>query len=258
MQLEPDACALRQFVTSLFTYADAGSFVSLRAFDQFRDGAAPPYIRGIAINGRGLDPVIDAAVVGARFSANAPNPMVFAPPIATFRTDQRATEADLVNGVCVSVEIDAGDTTKARARLEGLLGPATVVVASGGEWIDPDTGEIFPKLHLHWRLSEPTRDDATHADLKHARRLACALVNADPSAKTSVHPLRWPGSWHLKATPKLAQIITLNKAAEVHLKEAIDALEAAAEADGLNGIANPGQPASGDPLAPPRHHCQRT
>jgi hypothetical protein len=33
--------------------------------------------------------------------------------------------------------------------------------------------------------------------------------------------------------------------------EAIDALEAAAEADGLNGVANPGQPASGDPQA---HH----
>jgi len=52
--LEPDAGAIRQFVASLFTYADAGSFVSLRAFDQFRDGAAPPYIRGVRINGHGL------------------------------------------------------------------------------------------------------------------------------------------------------------------------------------------------------------
>jgi hypothetical protein len=249
MPLEPDAEAIRQFVTALFAYADNGSFISLRSFDQLRDGGAPPYIRSVRINGHGLEPVIDAAVIGARFSANGPRPMVFAPPIATFRTDQRAAEADLANGVCVSVEIDEGNTTKARERLEGLLGPATVVVASGGEWSDPDTGEIFLKLHLHWRLSEPTRDAASHAQLKHARRLACALVNADPSAKTAVHPLRWPESWHLKATPKLARIIALNDTAEVHLTEAMDALEAAVEADGLKDAGCLGQATSGPPQA---------
>ena len=36
----------------------------------------------------------------------------------------------------------------------------------GGEWTDPETGEVFPKLHLHWRLSEPTREAADHAILK--------------------------------------------------------------------------------------------
>jgi hypothetical protein len=247
---EPDRTTIAAFVHALFSYADEGSFISLRGFDQFRDGAAPPYIRGVQINGHGLDPVVDAAVVGARVSANAANPMVFAPPIATFRTSQRAAEADLINGICISVEVDAGDTRKARERLEGLIGPATVVVASGGEWADTDTGEIFPKLHLHWRLSEPTRDDVGHAQLKHCRRLACALVNADPSAKTSVHPLRWPGSWHLKAAPKLATIVALNESAEVHLSEAMDALEAAAEADGLKETIGLEQATSRDPQAP--------
>src|SRR5215472_8161248 len=35
------------------------------------------------------------------------------------------------------------------------LGPPTVIVASGGKWTDPATGQIFDKLHLHWRLRTP-------------------------------------------------------------------------------------------------------
>lgn len=153
---------------------------------------------------------------------------MFAPPIATFNNPKRADEASLANGIVLSVELDSGDTSEAHKRLEGLLGTATVIVASGGEWTNPSNGQVFPKLHLHWRLSEPTRDAADHATLKHARHLACALVNADPTAKTSVHPRRWPGSWHRKARPRLAKIVCLNQHAEVHLGEAVDALETAA------------------------------
>ena len=29
------------------------------------------------------------------------------------------------------------------------------MVESGGEWINPETGEIEPKVHLHWRLKKP-------------------------------------------------------------------------------------------------------
>jgi putative DNA primase/helicase len=248
-QREPNADAIASFVRALFIYADDGSFISLRAFDQFKEAVPPPYIVGTKINGMGLESVIDAAVAGARFAANHSDALVFAPPICTFQHADKASEADLVNGVCVSVELDIGNTTKARERLEGLLGPATVVVASGGEWIDADTGEIFPKLHLHWRLSEATHEPADHAMLKHARRLACALVNADPTAKTSVHPLRWPGSWHLKATPKLANIVSINEAAEVHLREAAEALEVAAENAGLKNEGLSDAATSGTPQA---------
>jgi hypothetical protein len=245
---EPEAEVIGIFVRTLFAYADQDSYVSLRAFLQLREGP-PPYIVGSKINGSGLDSIITDAVVGARFAANHREALVFAPPICTFRCPKKADEVNLVNGLAISVELDGGDTTRARERLEGLLGPATVVVASGGEWIDPATGEVFQRLHIHWRLSEPTRDHADHATLKHARRLACGLVSGDPTAKASVHPLRWPGSWHLKATPKLAKVVMWNDEAEVHLQEATEALETAAEQAGLNGAgANP-QP-NGDPRAP--------
>jgi hypothetical protein len=247
-RLEPDALEVAGFVHALFRYADEGSFVSFRAFLQ-REVGPPPYIHGSEINGAGLDGIIEDAVVGARFAANYREPLVFAPPIATFRSEHKAAEADLINGLCISVELDEGNTTKTRQFLEHLLGPATCVVASGGEWVDPETGEVFAKLHLHWRLSEPTRTPGEHAELKHARRLACALVKADPTATTSVHPLRWPGSWHLKGAQKLTRSITINEAAELHLAEGVEALEAAAEAAGLNDQAAAPQP-NGQPQAP--------
>ena len=247
---EPDAAAIGDFVKALFTYADNESFASIRAFYQSDAGKAPPYISGVQINGGGLDPVIKAAITTAREAANYSAPLVFAPPIATFSNRGRAAEDTLINGLCISVELDAGDTAKARAFLEGLLGPATVVVASGGEWADPATGQVFPKLHLHWRLSEPTRAPAEHATLKYARGLACALVGADPSAKTIVHPLRWPGSWHLKSTPRLASTVALTPTAEVHLQDAVEALEDAAEAAGLAQQALPAAASDGEPEAP--------
>jgi Family of unknown function (DUF5906)/Primase C terminal 2 (PriCT-2) len=246
---EPDQEAIATFVHAVFPYADDGTFVSLRAFDQFDRGKPPPYIRSVSINGLGLDAVVAEAIKGARFAANATDPSVFAPPIATFNSATRAAEDTLANGVCISVEIDQGNTAKACQMLEALLGPATVVVASGGECSDPETGELHSKIHVHWRLSEPTREPDEHAKLKHARCLACALVDADPTAKTSVHPLRWPGSWHLKASPKLARIVKLNADREVHLVEALETLEGAIAAAGLK-VDRGGSKASGKPRAP--------
>jgi hypothetical protein len=155
---EPDRAAIAAFIEALFTYADDGTFLSLRAFCQSDHGQTPPLIRGVQIDGEGLGPLIDSAVAAAGFAANAREPMVFCPPIATFCNDTRATEEALACGLSLSVELDRGNTQRARERLEGLLGPATVVVASGGNIIDSVTGTELPKLHLHWRLSEPTRD----------------------------------------------------------------------------------------------------
>ena len=43
-----------------------------------------------------------------------------------------------------------------------------------------------------------------------------------------VHPLRWPGTWHLKNEPRLARINECEPGQEVHLEDVLDALEAAA------------------------------
>ena len=252
MTLASDPNHIERFVGALFRYAEGGSFVSLRAFDQFDRGRKALFVEGVpvAIDG-GLQKIIARAVERSTEAAGQDDPVaVFAPPVATFSDSYRARTDDLKNGLAISVEVDAGDTAMARTKLEGLLGPATIVVQSGGEWIDDRTGEIHPKLHIHWRLSEATTTPQEHQRLQDARWLAAVLVGADRSAAPSAHPLRWPGSWNRKAAPKLAMIVAENPDAEVHLADALGTLQEAVEAAGLNQGTSGSAKASAPPQAP--------
>jgi hypothetical protein len=216
-----DREALGRFIDALFRYADEGGYVHLRAFRDDIDGTWRPDLwRSIELNGAGTNPVIEAAAVLAEACAAAPQLVVFAAPIATFATAGGAGEKGLANGLALMVECDR-QPEAAKTRLEFLLGQATVTVASGGLWVDPATGHVSPKLHLYWRLTEPTRTPQDHANLKEAQRLAAQLVGADESAVPPCHPLRWPGSWHRKGEPRLASIVTLNADAEVELARII-------------------------------------
>ncbi len=244
--LVPDRGEIERFARLLFPYADSGTFVSLRAFDQFDRGVPPVFIRGIYVNGN-LDALIEAAARAAEDAANNSKPVVFAPPICTFTNPDRARTEDLANGLVLSVELDDGDPEAARRWLEGLIGPATAIVASGGTWTNPGTGEVHAKLHLHWRLSEPTRMAEDHAKLRLARDLASRIVGADPTGKPIAHPYRWPGSWNQKAKPVLARLVHVSDAAEIHLTEALDALSDAIE---LAGLAEAEPPRSGTSTAP--------
>jgi hypothetical protein len=113
----------------------------------------------------------------------------------------------------------------ARRNLQFVLGPPTVVVASGGHWIDPETGKVEDKLHLHWRCKEPSRSTSEHALLKRARALACTFVGADATRIPPAHPLRWPGSWHRKHEPRLARILDLRPDVEIEPAEVVELLE---------------------------------
>lgn len=234
--MQADAEAIGAFVNALFRYADQGTYVSLRAFS---DGANQVFRIMAHEVGDSLEGLAETAAIEATMAANhAAYPVVFAPPIATFTNKSSAREGDLANGLALSVECDATPGA-ARTTLEGLLGPATVVVASGGEWGDPTSGEVEPKLHLHWRLTAPTRAQPDYALLKQARQIAQRLVGADASNTPMVHPIRWPGSWHRKTTPRLARIVALNEAHEIDLREALETLQEAAAAAGV-GSGAPG------------------
>jgi hypothetical protein len=212
-----DPNQIAKFYNALFRYADPNTYVSLRAFAGFR-----PWGRWCSL-AAGDPRVLDAAVALADAAANASEPVVFCPPIATFHNTRRAREIDLANGLCVSADCDQRPG-QARAALETRFGPPTVVVASGGEWIDPETGEIQPKLHLHWRLAIPTRTKEEHNALKRVRGAMARTVIADHSSTPMVHPLRWPGSWHTKATPRMATIISCDPDWEIKLGDALDAI----------------------------------
>ena len=226
--LDIDRGQIASFADALLRYANDGVHISMRAF--LEGQPRPLRIMAAKVNGAGVEGILPTAYAVATLAAVTPDPSVFCPPIAGFASATQARQADLTEAYALSVECDAG-AAEARTVLEGLLGPATVVVASGGDWSDPATGELEPKLHLHWRLSEPAQGEAL-AGLKEARRAATLIVGGDPSNIPMVHPIRWPGSVHRKGPPRLAQIVSLNEGAELDLAEAAELLAERAKAAG--------------------------
>jgi hypothetical protein len=219
--LPVDRDQLGAFVNAMFRHADEGTFASARTFLELEEGP-PVEIRAFKLN---CDPtaLTKAMISCGQRAADHEKPCVFAPPVATFSSPKKAREIDLACGLALSVELDR-DPERSRKRLEFLIGPATAVVASGGEWTNPETGEVQPKLHVHWRLAEPTRDPEAHARLKQARIIATGLVGGDCTNVPAVHPIRWPGSWHRKGEPKLCRIVDLKPEAEIDLHSALAAL----------------------------------
>lgn len=204
--LEPDAEQLGRFVRSVFVHASAGSYVSLRAFP--REAGKPAlFVRGFQIEQSGLDNIIAGAVAAAREAANhALGGVVFAPPPATFDNHYHARQVDLVNGLVLNVDCDCYPGA-ALERLSSFLGPPTLVVESGGYWLNPETGELEDRLHLYWRLAVAVRDQEGFAKLREARMIASHIAFADRSNIPIVHPIRWPGSWHTKSEPRLCRIV---------------------------------------------------
>ena len=228
---EPDRSQLEIFVDALFRHAGAEGWVSCRSFVEGKNKLfrlSPASLAG------GFKFLVDVAEDDARRAANDPKPVVFCPPLAVFNDKDRAGEDDVARGLTLSTECDRGPQ-EARTRLKQIIGPATLVVRSGGTWIDPETGEVQPKLHLHWRLCQPAQGSIALAKLKRARELAAKLVGGDPSNQPVCHPIRWPGSWHRKNDPVLCCIEEQNSDIEIDLDTALAALEAATPADKTNG-----------------------
>src|SRR4051794_2549711 len=225
MPPEPDKGQIATFTRTLFKHASPGGDVSMRAFSG--DGGRAKIIRRFEIEpDDDLKSIIDGAFFAAREAAD--NGWVFSPPVATFKDAHNAKEENLAEGLCIVVECDS-HPRKALATLTALIGPPTVIIASGGRWINPETGAVEDKLHLYWVLSTPARDEKSLTRLKRARAFACAIVGADPSCVPIVHPLRWPGSWHMKDpnNPRLCRIIG-DIGSEIELDAVFDVLRDAA------------------------------
>jgi hypothetical protein len=225
---------LSVFVEVLFRYCDPGGHVALRAFRDDADGMWRPDLWSAPrVSAQGLGDVVNAAIALAEAAGASGERVVVCPPVATFKGTQGAAEKDILNGPALS-DCDQMPE-RAREILENTLGPATVVVASGGIWIDPETGARQHKVHVHWRLDRPTRVFAGHVKLKEARRLAMVLVGADASGVPLVHPLRWPGSLHTKVEPRLARIVSLRADVEIALDTALEQLRSAVAARATPG-----------------------
>ena len=175
---------------------DPFGYVSLRAFRQFppkgeRD--TPLHIEAVRLN-LGLEPVIDAAERIAARVSNGGEAAVFAPPVCTFTGRNGAKASDVHEAPVLSVEIDQGNLEQIADRLALILSDRpTIALHSGSLWTDPDTGELLPKGHLHWRLRTAARGPEPLRMLRRARDIATLLAGGDPTGTPTVHPLRWPG-----------------------------------------------------------------
>ena len=144
--------------------------ISLRSFLEQKDAADKGVLLAAKLTS-GLDEVINRAIGAATHAANADPPRVFCPPVAVFRRGGGASKADLLTSPVLAVDCDQ-NPTMARIILERLLGPASAVVYSGGEWLDPLTGELQPKCHLYWVLNKPAEGNDELARLEQAAKLA--------------------------------------------------------------------------------------
>jgi hypothetical protein len=220
--LEPDRNQIEQFTDAIFRHCwKSDGFISLRGFTQ--DNKAT-LIEGIPVTA-GFKFLVDAAEDKARRAANEIRKIVFCPPLALLNNKEQARELDLLAGPVLSVECDA-HPKEAQQKLETILGPATVVVESGGEWVSPE-GELQKKLHLHWRLDQLATGVIGLQTLKHARQIAHRIVGGDTTSVPLVHPMRWPGSWHRKGDPVLCRIVELNPDVEIGLDDALAKLSTA-------------------------------
>mgnify|MGYP000303259162 CR=1 FL=1 len=166
--------------------------------------------------------VVSAAVDAASRVANRPadGAAVFAPPPCLFSPfSEKARQADIMAAPVIAVDLDEMDPEEGHRKLEKILGPATIVIASGGIWTGPD-GRTKDKLHLYWRLSRPARETDEIWLLNSVRKTAAKLAGGDTTAASPAHPLRWPGSWHTKGEPRLCRIIGGDDSREIDLADA--------------------------------------
>jgi hypothetical protein len=222
---QPDRGAAAAFIDAIFRYASEETYVNLRAFHDLKDGAPPLFIEPVKI---GASDFIERVCERIQEAAAHPEPHVFCPPVCTFNEPNGAAVANLAEGLALTVECDSNALSAYKKLVLVLRVRPTAVVASGGVWENPETKKPEPKLHLHWRLTEPTQTAEEHAKLYEARALAAELVGADRSNLAIVHPLRWPGSWHRKDPnkPRIARLKT-NPDSEIELGEALERLREA-------------------------------
>lgn len=243
--LTADRDEMKRFVATAFARCGGlTGWVALRAFAH--EGGRPAENRWAPFDAGLVDYAASVAtgVAGLRGAQRA----VFSPPVCIFGdmmqtnpkgVDHRvATAANVVCGPCLAVEIDERPSGSL-ALLEGVLGPATIVVESGGRWGSSaliDNVSTEPKLHAYWRLGRPAVGAEALGELRLARALACRLVDGDATAVSVAHPMRWPGSWHTKNAdaPVLCRVVGGDAARDVELGWCVSELRAAVAAAGLD------------------------
>jgi len=134
-------------------------------------------------------------------------------------SDRRATDESVKYLLAVTLDLDTGDTfSKLDVVVKELGLKPTLIVASGGT---TELGQ--PKLHIHFRLSEPCDEPWKVA---HVREVLASKCGGDGSFKRIPQVVRIPGSVHEKnpAYPRPVQILNAEPDQEYDLSDFCEVL----------------------------------
>jgi hypothetical protein len=227
VEYEVDARAMKRYIDILFRKVKAEGSIKLSAFLENKDEKAKDKGKHVwvRLHKDGKKAIASAAIKLANEAANDDPPRVFCPPPVVFAKGKGAWLFAIQSAPALFADCDQ-HPAEAQRILEALLGPAHIVVYSGGDWQNEKTGEIEPKRHLYWILRKPAESPEDITKLGVAQKLAIALIDGDKSM-TLVHPLRWPGAWHRKREPRLCTIAGWNGSADIDLDAALEILKKA-------------------------------
>lgn len=245
ISLVADRALMRTFLETIFLRCgDAQGYLVLRALETHGE-------RRVCANEWVAFPegVLDrAAAVATNVAARKDDRRaVFSPPVCIFgdgltKDGKRFSgDSNVAYAPAIAVDLDK-HPSQSLAALVAIIGQPTLVVASGGVWEGED------KLHAYWRLGSPATSEQEKALLKQVRQMAALLIDGDDTAATLSHPMRWPGSWHTKSTPRLCTITDLgDKTRDVKLEWAAEQIASALEQAGKTweGRAGSGSVATG-------------
>lgn len=224
-----NADTVRAYLARLFAYVDfeESHFLSLR---QYGEKGTPQ--EGVKVNTLYVQPaaddVTDWTVKTARRCAQHDLACFIIPAVLKTANGDAAAIGLFTS---VLIDIDSGNTHEKRAFLEGAIGPASMVVRSGGR---TDTGH--EKLHLYWLLKEPT--DAVDR-VARVRLMLAERGGGDRSIGRAHQPIRVPGSVNCKRGGAVA--VTLETTD--HEYELAELEEKIAEMGYAPGVEPPAAPA---------------
>jgi len=219
-EVGPDLDMIATYTEVVFGYCE--HWAPVRALAEKGNPDAPPHTPF-------LEADADLAIkIGqqANWGAAAGMALFVVPGTVLAPGDARAEH--IVQTQVVLVDLDHGDIAAKRAHLERHLGPATLVVASGG--ITPEGAR---KLHLYWRLTEPAESEDI-AGVCRARQMIAAKVGGDRSFKSAHQPIRVAGSVYAKSGQRRLVEILHHKPVEYELSDLVKAIIAMPPMDGAD------------------------
>lgn len=202
--LEPDHKAALTFFATLYP-TGRGEIIHFRGVPEPKDGR-PPHNLHYALDEHFADNVrgfLDWCKADRRAA-------FFLPGVVQ---GNGTGKKDVLSLPAIVVDFDKGNPDESLRATEKLLGPATIVVQSGGRT------EHGPKLHAYWTIGGSASEDAGVSLACRVREALALRFGGDPAFKQAAQVIRVPGSIHFKGVPTLVQLRTVRPEAVYSLAE---------------------------------------